>query len=327
MTPRRGPRRHRRHRLDARSTGRPRSPAPPPTPSSTGSSAPAYLHPSRPPIARGRDHRRSTPPRPRRSTACSPCSPTSTRRGSPPPTDASWRSCSPTESHYRGQFVGAVVAESAEIAARGRRRSSRRLRRRSRTTSSCAPTTRASTRRRRSTRASPPTPRRATSRPRWRRRRSRVDETYTHADGAQQPDGAARHHRSRCGRTAASRCTTPPRASHAVRSTLAEAVRARPRAGPGDRPARRRRLRLQGAAARPRCARRAWPRRRCRAGPVKLALTRQQMFFVVGYRTPTIQRIRLGAGADGRLTAIAHDVVEQTSRSRSSPSRPRPRRG
>ena len=48
--------------------------------------------------------------------------------------------------------------------------------------------------------------------------------------------------------------------------------------------------------------------------PVKLALTRQQMFSQVGYRTPTIQRIRLGAGRDGRLTAIAHDVVEQTSR-------------
>jgi xanthine dehydrogenase YagR molybdenum-binding subunit len=47
--------------------------------------------------------------------------------------------------------------------------------------------------------------------------------------------------------------------------------------------------------------------------PVKLALTRQQMFAVVGYRTPTIQRIRLGADHTGRLTAIAHDVVEQTS--------------
>jgi len=47
--------------------------------------------------------------------------------------------------------------------------------------------------------------------------------------------------------------------------------------------------------------------------PVKLALTRQQMFAVVGYRTPTIQRMRLGADANGRLTAIAHDVVEQTS--------------
>jgi xanthine dehydrogenase YagR molybdenum-binding subunit len=48
--------------------------------------------------------------------------------------------------------------------------------------------------------------------------------------------------------------------------------------------------------------------------PVKLALTRQQMFSLVGYRTPTIQRVRLGAGTDGRLEAIVHDVVEQTSK-------------
>ncbi|MGE2715424.1 xanthine dehydrogenase family protein molybdopterin-binding subunit [Mycolicibacterium litorale] len=47
--------------------------------------------------------------------------------------------------------------------------------------------------------------------------------------------------------------------------------------------------------------------------PVKLALTRQQMFSLVGYRTPTIQRIRLGATKDGTLTALAHEVVEQTS--------------
>jgi xanthine dehydrogenase YagR molybdenum-binding subunit len=47
--------------------------------------------------------------------------------------------------------------------------------------------------------------------------------------------------------------------------------------------------------------------------PVKLALTRQQMFALVGYRTPTIQRVRLGADNTGRLTAIAHEVIEQTS--------------
>ncbi len=47
--------------------------------------------------------------------------------------------------------------------------------------------------------------------------------------------------------------------------------------------------------------------------PVKVALTRQQMFASVGYRTPTIQRVRLGATTDGRLTAIAHDAFEQTS--------------
>jgi xanthine dehydrogenase YagR molybdenum-binding subunit len=47
--------------------------------------------------------------------------------------------------------------------------------------------------------------------------------------------------------------------------------------------------------------------------PVKLGVTRQQMFAVTGYRTPTIQRIRLGADRDGRLTAICHDVIIQTS--------------
>jgi xanthine dehydrogenase YagR molybdenum-binding subunit len=47
--------------------------------------------------------------------------------------------------------------------------------------------------------------------------------------------------------------------------------------------------------------------------PVKVAVTRQQMFDVTGYRTPTIQRLRLGAGPEGRLTALAHDVIEQSS--------------
>jgi xanthine dehydrogenase YagR molybdenum-binding subunit len=47
--------------------------------------------------------------------------------------------------------------------------------------------------------------------------------------------------------------------------------------------------------------------------PVKFTLTRQQMFAVAGYRTPTIQRIRLGADREGQLTAVAHDTIEQTS--------------
>jgi xanthine dehydrogenase YagR molybdenum-binding subunit len=48
--------------------------------------------------------------------------------------------------------------------------------------------------------------------------------------------------------------------------------------------------------------------------PVKVVLPRQAMFSLVGHRTPTIQRIRLGAGRDGVLTAIDHQAVEQTSR-------------
>ncbi|MFF0546443.1 xanthine dehydrogenase family protein molybdopterin-binding subunit [Nocardia thailandica] len=47
--------------------------------------------------------------------------------------------------------------------------------------------------------------------------------------------------------------------------------------------------------------------------PVKLPLTRQQLFSLAGYRTPTIQRVRLGARPDGTLTALAHDVAEQVS--------------
>jgi len=47
--------------------------------------------------------------------------------------------------------------------------------------------------------------------------------------------------------------------------------------------------------------------------PVKLAVTRQQMFAVTGYRTPTIQRMRLAADREGRLVAICHDAIVQSS--------------
>jgi xanthine dehydrogenase YagR molybdenum-binding subunit len=47
--------------------------------------------------------------------------------------------------------------------------------------------------------------------------------------------------------------------------------------------------------------------------PVKLAATRQQMFSLTGYRTPTIQRVAIGADRDGRIVAMAHDVCEQSS--------------
>jgi xanthine dehydrogenase YagR molybdenum-binding subunit len=48
--------------------------------------------------------------------------------------------------------------------------------------------------------------------------------------------------------------------------------------------------------------------------PVKLVVTRQQMFSLVGHRPRTVQRVALAAGADGRLTGIRHDVVAETSR-------------
>jgi xanthine dehydrogenase YagR molybdenum-binding subunit len=45
---------------------------------------------------------------------------------------------------------------------------------------------------------------------------------------------------------------------------------------------------------------------------VRLVLTRQQM-YTLGYRPAMIQRIALGANADGTLDAIAHDAVTVTS--------------
>jgi xanthine dehydrogenase YagR molybdenum-binding subunit len=50
--------------------------------------------------------------------------------------------------------------------------------------------------------------------------------------------------------------------------------------------------------------------------PVALAVTRQQMFALTGYRTATISHLRLGARADGTLLAIEHAVQEQTSKVR-----------
>ncbi|TLQ42741.1 xanthine dehydrogenase family protein molybdopterin-binding subunit [Streptomyces marianii] len=47
--------------------------------------------------------------------------------------------------------------------------------------------------------------------------------------------------------------------------------------------------------------------------PVKVAMTRQQVFQLVGMRPTSRQRVRLGAERDGRLTAIAHDVTMHTN--------------
>ncbi|WP_375457270.1 molybdopterin cofactor-binding domain-containing protein [uncultured Methylobacterium sp.] len=47
--------------------------------------------------------------------------------------------------------------------------------------------------------------------------------------------------------------------------------------------------------------------------PVKVALTRQQEFHVGTHRSDTIQRIRLGADREGRLTAIAHESWSDTA--------------
>jgi xanthine dehydrogenase YagR molybdenum-binding subunit len=47
--------------------------------------------------------------------------------------------------------------------------------------------------------------------------------------------------------------------------------------------------------------------------PVKLAVWRPQMWSSVGYRSPTVQRVALGARKDGTLLATIHEVRSQTS--------------
>ncbi|MEU3661776.1 xanthine dehydrogenase family protein molybdopterin-binding subunit [Streptomyces sp. NPDC032940] len=47
--------------------------------------------------------------------------------------------------------------------------------------------------------------------------------------------------------------------------------------------------------------------------PVRVVMTRRQMFSLAGYRSPTVQHVRLGAGPDGRLRALEHRSLNQTS--------------
>jgi xanthine dehydrogenase YagR molybdenum-binding subunit len=48
--------------------------------------------------------------------------------------------------------------------------------------------------------------------------------------------------------------------------------------------------------------------------PVRVVLTRQQVFHITTHRAASIQRVRLGAERDGRLTAIAHQSLSQSAR-------------
>jgi xanthine dehydrogenase YagR molybdenum-binding subunit len=65
---------------------------------------------------------------------------------------------------------------------------------------------------------------------------------------------------------------------------------------------------------------RAWPHvtlaalgARVVGRPVKLMLSRREMYYGVGYRPHTVQRVALGASHDGRLSAILHDGLQETS--------------
>lgn len=65
---------------------------------------------------------------------------------------------------------------------------------------------------------------------------------------------------------------------------------------------------------------RAWPHvtlaalaARVAKRPVKLMLSRRDMYYGVGYRPHTVQRVALGAARDGRLSATLHDAYQETS--------------
>src|SRR5207248_9296388 len=65
---------------------------------------------------------------------------------------------------------------------------------------------------------------------------------------------------------------------------------------------------------------RAWPHvtlaalgARVTGRPVKLMLSRREMYYGVGYRPHTMQRVALGASRDGRLSAILHEGTQETS--------------
>ncbi len=47
--------------------------------------------------------------------------------------------------------------------------------------------------------------------------------------------------------------------------------------------------------------------------PVKVMLSRREMYYGVGYRPHTVQQVALGASRDGRLAAIMHDGYQETS--------------
>jgi len=47
--------------------------------------------------------------------------------------------------------------------------------------------------------------------------------------------------------------------------------------------------------------------------PLKVVIDREQMFTMVGYRSPAVQKIGMGASADGKLVGITHEANGETS--------------
>ena len=47
--------------------------------------------------------------------------------------------------------------------------------------------------------------------------------------------------------------------------------------------------------------------------PLKTVIDREQMFTMVGYRSPSVQKIGMGASADGKLTGMTHEATGETA--------------
>lgn len=47
--------------------------------------------------------------------------------------------------------------------------------------------------------------------------------------------------------------------------------------------------------------------------PLKVVIDRKQMFTIVGYRSPAVQKLGMGATADGKLISITHEATGETS--------------
>jgi xanthine dehydrogenase YagS FAD-binding subunit len=84
------------------------------------------------------------------------------------------------------------------------------------------------------------------------------------------------------------------------------------RGGAGSRPARP--VRLRGAPGSHELRRGAGRREARRPEPARMALTREGAYRTVGGRSPTAQRVALGAERDGALTALVHTGISQTGR-------------
>ena len=114
------------------------------------------------------------------------------------------------------------------------------------------------------------------------------------------------------GRGTPSPCTTRRSGRAYAQATIADGVRDRPDRGPGPCALRRRRVRRRPVRLAARDPRRRWPPATV-GRPVKLVLTRPQMFTGVGHRPSSVQTIRIGAHRDGELVAIEHDSTNSAA--------------